>query len=61
MSLQQPKTWLITNCSIGFGRVIAQAILTTGDNLIATACNLDAIADIATEYPQQAISDFDRT
>jgi NADP-dependent 3-hydroxy acid dehydrogenase YdfG len=55
MSLHQPKTWLVTGCSTGFGRVIAQAILTAGDNLIATARNLDAIADIATEYPQQAI------
>ena len=32
-----PKVWLITGCSTGFGRAIAEAVLQKGDYLLATA------------------------
>jgi NAD(P)-dependent dehydrogenase (short-subunit alcohol dehydrogenase family) len=32
-----PRTWLITGCSAGFGRAIAQAALDRGDNVVAPA------------------------
>ena len=31
------KTWLITGCSTGFGRLLAQAALDRGDQVVATA------------------------
>jgi len=31
------RTWLVTGCSRGFGRALAEAILDAGDNLLATA------------------------
>lgn len=31
------RTWLITGCSRGFGRALAEAVLDAGDNLLATA------------------------
>ncbi len=33
------KTWLITGCSTGFGKVLAEAVLARGDNVAATARN----------------------
>lgn len=35
------KTWLMTGRSSGFGRVLAQAMLARGDNLVATAIATD--------------------
>jgi NADP-dependent 3-hydroxy acid dehydrogenase YdfG len=32
-----PKVWLITGCSTGFGRALAEAVLKKGDYLLATA------------------------
>ncbi len=32
-----PKVWLITGCSTGFGRTLAEAVLKKGDYLLATA------------------------
>jgi NAD(P)-dependent dehydrogenase (short-subunit alcohol dehydrogenase family) len=31
------RTWLVTGCSRGFGRALADAVLDAGDNLLATA------------------------
>jgi len=31
------RTWLVTGCSRGFGRALAEAVLGAGDNLLATA------------------------
>jgi NAD(P)-dependent dehydrogenase (short-subunit alcohol dehydrogenase family) len=31
------RTWLVTGCSRGFGRALADAVLDSGDNLLATA------------------------
>lgn len=31
------RTWLVTGCSRGFGRALAEAVLDAGDNLLATA------------------------
>jgi NAD(P)-dependent dehydrogenase (short-subunit alcohol dehydrogenase family) len=32
-----PRTWLITGCSRGLGRALAEAVLVAGDQLVATA------------------------
>ena len=48
------KTWLITGCSTGFGRLLAQAALDRGDQVVATARDPATLADIAKAYPKTA-------
>src|ERR1700678_2829073 len=48
------KTWLITGCSTGFGRLLAQAALERGDQVVATARDPSTLSDIAKAYPQTA-------
>ena len=45
------KTWLITGCSSGFGKVLAQAVLARGDRLVATAREADALDSLVRRYP----------
>lgn len=40
------RTWLITGCSSGFGRILAERRHAAGDTVFATARNLDSIADL---------------
>ncbi len=49
-----PKTWLITGCSTGFGRVLAEAVLARGDQMVATARNPESLGDFCTRYPATA-------
>lgn len=46
--------WLITGCSSGIGRGIAKAVLAAGHNVAATARRVEALADIASAYPETA-------
>jgi NAD(P)-dependent dehydrogenase (short-subunit alcohol dehydrogenase family) len=41
------RVWLITGCSAGFGRAIAEAALAQGDRVVATARRTESIADLA--------------
>jgi NAD(P)-dependent dehydrogenase (short-subunit alcohol dehydrogenase family) len=50
------STWLITGCSSGLGRQLAQAVLKGGDNAIVTARKLSAIQDIVASYPDTALA-----
>jgi NAD(P)-dependent dehydrogenase (short-subunit alcohol dehydrogenase family) len=43
----QGRVWLITGCSVGFGREIALAALAAGDRVIATARRPERLADLA--------------
>ena len=45
------KTWLITGCSTGFGKVLAEAVAACGDRLVATARNPDTLAELASRFP----------
>jgi NAD(P)-dependent dehydrogenase (short-subunit alcohol dehydrogenase family) len=40
------RTWLITGCSSGFGRAIAEAALERGDRVVATARRTESITDL---------------
>lgn len=43
-------TWLITGCSTGFGRILVEQLLKTGDaNIIATARKPETLADLKSE------------
>lgn len=44
------KRWLITGCSRGIGRAIAEAVLGAGHRLLATAREPAALADLAQKY-----------
>lgn len=48
------KTWLITGCSTGFGRLLAKAALDRGDQVVATARNPATLADLAKAFPKTA-------
>jgi NAD(P)-dependent dehydrogenase (short-subunit alcohol dehydrogenase family) len=49
----ESRVWLITGCSTGFGRALAEAVLEKGDRLIATARNAEKLQDLVQSYPQQ--------
>jgi NAD(P)-dependent dehydrogenase (short-subunit alcohol dehydrogenase family) len=48
------KTWLITGCSTGFGRLLAQAALERGDQVVATARDPSTLSDLAKAFPRTA-------
>ena len=47
-----PRVWLITGCSSGFGRALAERALAHGDRVIATARDVAMLAEIAARYPE---------
>ena len=48
------KVWLITGCSSGFGRALAEAALERGDKVVATARNSTALLELAARWPGTA-------
>ena len=49
-------TWLITGCSTGLGRALAQAVLAHGHNAVVTARNAATLEDIASGFPDTALA-----
>lgn len=49
------KTWLITGCSSGFGRNLAETLLSEGEQVIVTARKPKTIQHFAKNYPQTAL------
>lgn len=49
-----PKVWLITGCSTGFGRALAEAVLKKGDSLLATARKPEQLHALIEDYPETA-------
>lgn len=47
-------TWLITGCSTGLGRSLAQATLKAGFNVVVTARDPASVQDIVAAYPTTA-------
>lgn len=45
------KTWLITGCSSGLGKQLAEAVAGRGDRLVATARSADALQTLRERYP----------
>ena len=46
------KTWLITGCSSGLGRQLADAVAARGDRLVATARSADSLQPLCERYPE---------
>lgn len=49
-------TWLITGCSTGLGRALAQAVLARGHNAVVTARDVSTVQDIADAHPGTALA-----
>jgi NAD(P)-dependent dehydrogenase (short-subunit alcohol dehydrogenase family) len=50
------STWLITGCSTGLGRALAEAVLAAGHNAVVTARDTATVADLAEKYPGTALA-----
>lgn len=49
-------TWLITDCSTGLGRALAQQVLKAGHNAVITARDSSSLTDLAQQYPDTALT-----
>ncbi len=49
-------TWLITGCSTGLGRALAQAVLAHGHNAVVTARNVTTVEDLTAAFPDTALA-----
>jgi NAD(P)-dependent dehydrogenase (short-subunit alcohol dehydrogenase family) len=47
--------WLITGCSTGFGRALAEVLLARGDSVVATARRTELLEPLIAAYPQQVL------
>jgi NAD(P)-dependent dehydrogenase (short-subunit alcohol dehydrogenase family) len=50
------STWLITGCSSGLGRALAEAVIGTGHNAIVTARSVSSVADLAETTPERVLA-----
>jgi len=53
---KSPRTWFITGSSTGFGRLLAEEVLKSGDNVVATARNVEQVRDLEQKYPGHALA-----
>lgn len=53
---RSPRTWVITGCSTGFGRLLAEEVLKTGDNVVATARKVEQVTDLEQRHPDHALA-----
>ena len=52
MTSESSRIWFITGCSTGFGRELAERVLLSGDRLIATVRNAEALDDLTMVYAE---------
>ena len=50
------KTWLITGCSTGIGRALADAVLAAGDRVVVTARKVQDVGDFVQRHPDRALA-----
>ena len=50
------STWLITGCSTGLGRALAEAVIQTGHNAVVTARDVMKVADLADTAPHRVLA-----
>ena len=50
------STWLITGCSTGLGRALAEATITSGHNVVVTARDVTKVADLADAAPERVLT-----
>jgi NAD(P)-dependent dehydrogenase (short-subunit alcohol dehydrogenase family) len=49
------STWLITGCSTGLGRALAEAVIEAGHNAVVTARDTAKVSDLADTAPQRVL------
>ncbi|RZS80116.1 short-subunit dehydrogenase [Motilibacter rhizosphaerae] len=49
-------TWLLTGCSTGLGRALAEAVLERGESAVVTARDPGTVRDLADAYPERALA-----
>jgi len=50
------STWLITGCSTGLGRALAEAVIGAGHNAVVTARDVIRVADLAEATPERVLA-----
>jgi NAD(P)-dependent dehydrogenase (short-subunit alcohol dehydrogenase family) len=50
------STWLITGCSTGLGRALAEAVISAGHNAVVTARDAARVADLAVESTDRVLA-----
>lgn len=50
------QTWMITGCSTGFGRLLAELLLARGERVVATARRPEALADLTAPHGERALA-----
>jgi NAD(P)-dependent dehydrogenase (short-subunit alcohol dehydrogenase family) len=50
------STWLITGCSTGLGRSLAEAVIDAGHNAVVTARDVTRVSDLADSSPDRALA-----
>ena len=50
------STWLITGCSTGLGRALAEAVIAAGHNAVVTARDEAKVADLAESAPERVLA-----
>ncbi|MDT0575863.1 oxidoreductase [Croceicoccus sp. F390] len=50
------RVWIVTGCSTGIGRAIAEYLLEEGHRVAVTARKITDVADLETRYPDQALA-----
>jgi NAD(P)-dependent dehydrogenase (short-subunit alcohol dehydrogenase family) len=49
------STWLITGCSTGLGRALAETVIGAGHNAVVTARDVTRVADLADTSPERVL------
>ena len=52
----QDQVWFITGCSTGFGRELAQLLLTQGKRVAVTARDKGSVADLVRDAGSRALA-----
>jgi NAD(P)-dependent dehydrogenase (short-subunit alcohol dehydrogenase family) len=50
------STWLITGCSTGLGRALAEAVIAAGHNAVVTARDVGRVADLAVDNSDRVLA-----
>jgi NAD(P)-dependent dehydrogenase (short-subunit alcohol dehydrogenase family) len=50
------STWLITGCSSGLGRALAEAVIGAGHNAVVTARTVTSVADLSDTSPERVLA-----
>lgn len=56
MNADKGRVWLITGCSSGLGRALAEATLARGERVVLTARKPESLAAIAAAFPETSLA-----